>query len=232
MLSDPSFFYRQLPLRFLAVAGWLVLVAGCTHPLHEVLCRPLVFDPGPVPRARALLAGQLAAPSRSAQVVDGGRGCLFVAGAGYNLVVSCSGKIWDPDMSSPRWEPLPPLQDGVDRHAEDAAYSGEKICVVNLHGSGAKEAVVFDPVAVRWEAARHARWVEGPCHSVPGRRRQGARGAPMLTRIWTKRQTVDYEESWVEDLDGNNFYGSVLIAMLYNGIQISISTTYCSLFLI
>uniref|UniRef100_A0A0E0A2F0 Uncharacterized protein n=1 Tax=Oryza glumipatula TaxID=40148 RepID=A0A0E0A2F0_9ORYZ len=58
-------------------------------------------------------------------------------------------------MASPpaaAWEPIPPLSDvRFSRDAAEAVCSGGKVCMVNLCSRGAKEHVVFDLRADRWE---------------------------------------------------------------------------------
>uniref|UniRef100_A0A0E0MXQ7 F-box/kelch-repeat protein n=1 Tax=Oryza rufipogon TaxID=4529 RepID=A0A0E0MXQ7_ORYRU len=85
------------------------------------------------------------------------RGRVFVAGgvcAGYEPAVACSGALWDPAASPPAaaWAPiLPPHDERFSRDAAEAVCSGGKVCMVNLRGRGAKECVVFDLRADRWE---------------------------------------------------------------------------------
>ena len=86
--------------------------------------------------ARAVLDGRLAGSTCSAQVMDGGRDCLFVGGTGWNLVFARTGETWDSSTASTPWEPPPLLRDGaVHPGCRKCRLLGQKTYMVNLRGS-------------------------------------------------------------------------------------------------
>ncbi|CAL5050121.1 unnamed protein product [Urochloa decumbens] len=152
-LWHPSFLSRRLPLQSVSAAGRLVLVAGSTHSLTPALPHPVVFDPS---AQRWRLGPRFPFAPRRWCAAGAARGRVFVAGgvgAGYDATDARSAATWDPAaVSSPEWEPLPPMRDcRFSRDAAEAVCSGGKVCMVSLRGRGAKEGAVYDLAAGRWE---------------------------------------------------------------------------------
>ncbi|KDP44243.1 hypothetical protein JCGZ_05710 [Jatropha curcas] len=167
LLSHPSFISRHIPLQFVSVSGYLILLAATTHNFCPALTHPLIFNP----LTRSWAFGPPFATPRRWCSAGSLNNVIYVAsgiGSHFSAEVAKSAEKWDflhnnnktnhyltntNDKScSWKWEKVKGLKDGrFSTDAIDAIGWRGKLCMVNVKGDVAKEGLVYDTEKDAWE---------------------------------------------------------------------------------